>query len=344
MDNISIDLVEEYIRNNSDIKIRESGNHKILVDCPYCDSINKYKGILNITEEYLCYHCYRCGVTKSIFGYFKDIGTLQHFYNYINITGNISKYDIISNVNKLLHNQIKHIDINTKKIGFQKYIEDNGLLPINKMYYAYQYAKERTNGDEEEISKYYADDKYIYIPIYNNYEIVSFIARRYIDLDNIPRYKKAPVNSIYNFKEPSKVFCFLDEYLDDFSDNTIYIAEGYFDAYSINKSFKKYLSLALLGKTFSMKSLEELCKYTVPTTNIVLCLDSPHKDINILKDIISNGQKIINNFINLNIVVMDESDPNEIYIEKGSKYLRDILIYNQVSFMSYYMNYILKGD
>jgi hypothetical protein len=319
---------------------KTSNNMRINVNCPFCMNDTKYKMTLNF--DWGNCHCYKESSSKSIFAYLKKIGELYNFYEYYTKYDISNKYDIISKLNSLYKNKELSEEIKTKT-GFQKYINDYGLFPVNKLYYANKYALSRTNNDNMEINNYYADEKYIYIPIYNNYEIVSFIARRYIELDEIPRYKKPPTESIYNFKSIDTSFAFLDEYLSDFTENTLYIAEGYFDAYAINKSFNKYVAISLLGKNFSLKSIEELEKYISTQTNIVLCLDSPEKDGNIISDIFKVGNRLINVFPYVSVVLFDKGDPNEIFCKNGSLSLRNALN-NKISYMNFFLKYSMLGN
>jgi hypothetical protein len=252
------------------------------------------------------------------------------FVELLNSLTNLSLYDIktLLKSNSIIHKSETEVK-NENAIKVKKFIEDHGLFNIKKLKSAYNYALKRTYGNLNEVESYLADDKYIYIPINTNDDIIAYMGRRYIELDTIPRYKM-------HILEPNKpMIGFLDEVVSNFSNNILYISEGYFDSYAINYVFANYVSICTFGKSNITSSVSELVKVFPTNTQIFLTLDSPKKDKEIYSSVMNFGKKLIENFPNVFVIELDEGDPAHLLAKYGALYLKKLLIENRIPYLKY---------
>lgn len=309
------------------IKLSASNEYKIRCSCPYCD--NNSKTNLSLNLDWGNFKCFKCGESGSLLKYLKQYDLDYQYIELLSSLSSISSYDIqtLLKSNKIIRSLEENENINAKKV--KEFIKENNLLPIKKLKIAKKYALNRVANYEEEIENYYADDKYIYIPLTHDDEIVSFVARLYIENDNFPRYKMHTIN-------PKKIpIGFYDEVLNNFSTNSIYITEGYFDSFSINYAFSDFVSISLLGKN-KIKSIEPFISNNFPNnTKIYIVLDSIKKDKKIILDNIKIGNELIKSFSNIYICSLDEDDPSDILKKYGSFYLKEQLEKKALPFIKY---------
>ena len=155
---------------------------KILTNCPRCGG--PFKVTINLDWSN-CY-CHKCSTSWTLYNFFKEIGSASSFIELLEELTNLSNYDIFS---RIIVSNVHDVTSKQKESGFHKFIKDYGLFPISKLKIPYQYALSRTRNDKQEVSKYYADEKFIYIPITLDGDIKSFLCRSYINLDGSQRYK-----------------------------------------------------------------------------------------------------------------------------------------------------------
>lgn len=306
--------------------------YKIIMNCPYCPP-NKKKKKLVINLDWANFHCFRCGESGSIIKLFKYYNINEEFKTFLYDVYGVSHYNILemfkSNyvVNTVCNNK-DELEVNKQSI--KTFIDKHGLMHINKLKNAKKYALSRVYNDALEVESYLADEKYIYIPIIMNSAIVYYMARLYLDMD-LPRY------IMHNVCDDSTVspIGFFDEVTDNFSTNSVYITEGYFDSYAINYTFSNYVSICAFGKT-KVSAVTELLKNKLPAdTNIYLTLDSPKKDKAIYKSIIHLGKEIHHIFPNIYVIELADGDPAEVLSKNGSLYLRNQLTINKTPFLKY---------
>lgn len=302
---------------------------RLKANCPYCDhGENRQK--LTVNLDWGNFKCFKCEESGSLNKLLKYMHLDVEFVELLNSLTNMSLYDIktILKSNSIIHKSETEIK-NENTIRVKKFIETYGLLNIKKLKSAYNYALKRTYGNSNEVESYLADDKYIYIPINTNDDIIAYMGRRYIDLDTIPRYNM-------NILEPDKpMIGFLDEVATNFSSNSLYISEGYFDSYAINYAFANYVSICTFGKGNVTGSMSELVKVFPTNTQIYLTLDSPKKDKEIYSSIMNFGKKLIENFSNVFVIELDESDPADLLAKYGALELKRLLLKNKVSYLKY---------
>ena len=305
-----------------------SNEYKIRVECPYC---NEHKKNLNLALnlDWGSFKCFRCGTTGSLITYLKQYNLDSEYIELLSNLSSITLYDIQSLLKS--NKVIRYVDTTIKddtENEVKKFIEEKCLIPIKKLKYAKQYALERVYNSEIEIESYYADDKYIYIPLSIEDRIVSFMARRYVECE-CPRYK---MHTIDGKVHP---IGFLDEVKENFTNNSLVITEGYFDAFAINYAFSNYISIALLGKnkiTSILPIIENSFSYN---TKVYIALDSIKKDKDITADNLFIAEKLIKTFPNTLICSLEDNDPSDILKEKGPLQLKESLLKNAMPFIKY---------
>ena len=307
---------------------------KLSMNCPFCERVDTNHHLV-INLDWGVVKCFRCGIATSIFSFLKKVGKLDDYIDFLKDISDLSTYEIqLMAKSEYIRTQKKAetiVDPSTK------YIKDNHLIPAEKIREALRYAATRTRKNVDEISTYYADDKYLYIPIFRNRTVVSFIARCYIEGLGIPRYK------VVNFTDKTPIG-FLDEVEENVSSNTIYITEGYFDAFSINTSMRNHCSLALLSKSKRQDTIAELCEAFPPETHFIITLDSAEKD----EEIYTAIDRLYNNlkgyFENISICLLDSGDPNSIFMEEGPSALVKKLQENVISAGEYLKRRLLTSN
>lgn len=310
---------------------------RLKANCPYCDrGENRQK--LTINLDWGNFKCFRCEESGSLSKLLKYCNLDIEFIDLLNNLTSMSLYDIktmlkSNSANSHIINESKNENV----LKVKKFITDNGLVNVKKIKLAYKYALDRTNGNENEIETYLADDKYIYVPIVTNNDVMAYMGRRYIELDSIPRYNM-------NTLEPDKpIVGFLDEVESNFSVNSLYIAEGYFDSYAINYAFANYVSICTFGKTNTMLTINEMIKAFPFNTKIYLTLDSPKKDKDIVKAITTFGKKLSEHFTNVYVVELPDGDPADILKNNSSFVLRQQLTENVMPYLKYTILNNLRG-
>ena len=81
-------------------------------------------------------------------------------------------------------------------------------------------------------------------------------------------------NSIEN---ETAMIGFLDDVVSNMTSNSLYITEGYFDAYAINYTFDNYVSICTFGTSKYKTTLSKLAQNVPFDTNIFLTMDSFEK-------------------------------------------------------------------
>jgi hypothetical protein len=185
---------------------------------------------------------------------------------------------------------------------------------------------------------YYADDQYIYIPIFKNKEIAAFIARLYINDNKLARYKNIQLNTNVS------PIAFIDEIEENISSNTVYVTEGYFDAFAINDSFLNYKSVAIFSKSNTSKVISNLTSAIDTETKVVLTLDSLEKDKNILENIDILSNRLKEYFHNVYVCLLQYGDPNYIYVNKGPEELISILNTYTYSYVDYFKKRLITKN
>lgn len=324
-----IDAVRDFtLHNIPECKTNPAKPYKIAIQCPFCgDSRKRYKLVINLDDGY--YKCFRCGRTGSLLGIYNEFGVRNEFINLLSSISNVNQFSLVS--------LLRTAHVNSKTTNIEKetsneaneFIQNNGLLPIKKLKTAYDYAMSRTYNNAVEVDSYYADDKYIYVPIVVDDTIVSFMARLYLDVEKCPRY------IIHNVVKDSKLIGFYDEVLSNIASNSIYITEGYFDSLAINYAMSNYVSVCTFGKSKILSVIDELNKVLSNNTKIYLTFDSEVKDKNIVKENIKYGKEIIKKFPNLYIVELPDEDPADILRHKGPLELNRIINDRAIAYIKY---------
>lgn len=331
------EISDFFLKNINDIK-KSNKKDKLEMICPFChDRKTRYK--LTINLDWGNFKCFRCGESGTLFKLLKQFGLVSEFFTLINSLTTLSAFDI-----KYIfkNNSVEHIhddDEDTENsIKVKNFIKSKGLIKISKIPDAYNYAKERVFNNENELDNYLVDDKYIYIPIIQNEQIISYLGRRYIELKNIPRYN-------FNVIEPDiTMIGFLDDVVENMSSNKLYITEGYFDAYAINHTFANYVSICTFGTSKYNTTISSLANYLPRNTNVYLALDSPKKDNKISEVNIKFGKELIKYFSNVYVCTLEDGDPADILKEKGSIELRTQLEKNIIPFAKYHLLNIFRNN
>lgn len=337
--NKNIDKVREFIfANIPPENIRHTSyiyKDKITIKCPYCgDTRNKYKLVINL--DWCNFKCFRCSESGSIIKLFKDLDIYQQFSELISGFYNLSNFDISTlfrSAAATSHREL--IDDNTSK-EINIFIKNNGLVSINKISTAKEYALKRAFFNQDEIESYLADDKYIYVPIVIFDKIAAYMARRYVEIDTIPKY------IIHTFNKDVPLIGFLDEVINNMSSNDLYITEGYYDSYAINYAMTNYVSICTFGKN-KVKNIKRIVKYFPENTNIYITLDSIVKDPAIINDTYKMGDELSKYFTNMYVVNLDEGDPAEILEKNGPLYLKKSLKENIIPYVKYKILFALKN-
>lgn len=307
---------------------------KILTNCPRCGG--PFKVTINLDWSN-CY-CHKCSTSWTLYNFFKEIGSASSFIELLEELTNLSNYDIFS---RIIVSNVHDVTSKQKESGFHKFIKDYGLFPISKLKIPYQYALSRTRNDKQEVSKYYADEKFIYIPITLDGDIKSFLCRSYINLDGSQRYKNisGSISSEYDLINIKHLMGFQDEVFSNIYSDTIYIAEGYFDSYSINAAFKDYVSICLFGKSLVNGIFEQIQNKISQHKKIVIVLDSAKKDKEIASSIIKLGKLFMKYYSNIYVSQLQSGDPNEIYTKLGKIVLKTEIRENMIPFIHFLLSY-----
>ncbi len=325
-----------YIDNLNIDNVKSPANpYKIGIICPYCeDGRNRKKLTLNL--DWGNFKCFRCGETGSLIRLLKHFNLDNEYIELLASFSNLSNF----NIKALLRSNtaLREMNVKTKDDTDNKvkeFIEKNGLLTINKLKSARTYALERVFNNEAEIESYLADDKYIYIPQLMNDKIVSFIGRLYNENTKAPRY------SVHQLERNSIMIGFYDDVVTDFTNNSLYVTEGYFDAFAINYSFSCYNSICLFGKNKMKTNLKLLANSLPSNTKVHIVLDSFKKDKTIIKDSLQIGELMIQYFPYTNICELkDDNDPADMLKNNGPIYVKEKLTKSSIPFMKYK---ILRG-
>jgi len=296
---------------------------KLITNCPYCND-TKYHGILNLMWNN--FYCFKCKTSKNLFKFLEDNDLLEEFYFVFQKELGISHYDMNKSISSLMIKEFKD-KTSVKESSFNRFMKDYNLLHISEVKSAYEYALKRTNNDEEEVENYFVDENYIYIPIIINCEVAHLVGRKYHHIGKAPRYFNLSTKIInkYNFTKPSESFSFLDSVTSNPKTNILYLVEGYFDAYSVNKAMGDYVAVSLLGKNLSENGLKILKLNFSPFTQIRILLDSIEKDKGNVESIIKITSRIQKVYPDTKIVMLPNSDPNDIHTSKGEDYLRKLI-------------------
>jgi hypothetical protein len=329
--------IKDFIVSNFSDTKSSVNIYKISINCPWCDD-NRHRHKLVINIDYGgTFKCFRCGKTGSLYHLCKEIGCEKQFSQLVSSISNISLINIQNvfkhNINDDINKTIINNDENENKVN--DFINSRGLIKAKQLSDAYKYSLERVYNNKDEANKYFADNKYIYIPIITNRKTVSFVGRLYID-DNLPRYIIHPIE-----KEELNIG-FFDDVISNVYTDSIYITEGYFDSYAINYAIGNAVSICAFGKGKVISVIKELAKYFSPDTKIYLTLDSAKKDKDIIKNNIMYGKKIQKTFQNLFVVELPDSDPADILKNNGTIFLKETLQNYSIPFIKYMIKYAFK--
>lgn len=315
--------VTRFFRTNFDIK-PSSRAEKLSVNCPYCSTPDtKYHMVINL--DWGVVKCFRCGMTAPITAFLRRDRKLYSYYRLLSELSNVPFHDIqILSRRSNIEYQKEHTD---EKDQSDEFIKDRGLIPIERMRNAYNYALSRTQ-NKLEVSTYYADERYIYIPVYMNDKVVAFIARCYIDASRYARYM---FHKIVNVTP----IAFLDDVKDNNHISNIYVTEGYFDALAVNSCYNTSCAIAIFGKSDVQESINTLKKNIDQDKQLTLLLDSPRKDPLVGQAIDRLYSKLAGNFDAINICLLPEGDPSSIFESKGSAALSSAISNNTLSYAQY---------
>ena len=333
----NLDKIKEFcLTHITNYKINPTRPYKVATVCPFChDQRKRYKLVINLDDGF--YKCFRCGKSGSLLGIFTTFGVRNEFIAFLSKISGKNQYNITAlfkNAIAKKHNNESE-EVSDNDALSRKFIADKQLFPINDLQIAYKYALSRVYNDKSEVDTYYADDRYIYVPIITNEKIVSYMARLYVDIENAPRY------ILYSLDKNEKQIAFYDEVISNINTNSIYITEGYFDSYAINRAMNNYVSICAFGKGKIMSVINDMVDKFPINTTIYLTFDSQVKDKNIVKENITFGKKIIKKFPNLYIVELPDSDPAEILAKNGVTKLKKTLIDYSIPFLKYYVKHSL---
>ena len=327
--NYSREIREFLTTRINDVKLSESRPDKIGINCPYCNDFrHRHKLVVNI--DWGNFKCFRCGETGVLTKLLKKLNLYSDFINLISSFSSLSVFNIETILkSNVVENNISQLSESENSKAVKDFIKLKGLISIDKITCARKYALERSYNNKEEIESYLCDEKYIYIPITMNDQVVAYMARLYLNMPEFPRYmfhvidKKAPMIG------------FFDQVMGNFSSDSLYITEGYFDAYAINYSFNNYVSICSFGSNKVSSVVSELVKNFSEFTKIYLTLDSLNKDKNIYNHVFKFGNELKQYFPHLYVSVLPDSDPSEILHEKGPMFLKDLLKKSSVSYLKY---------
>ena len=336
----NISRVTSFFRSNLDIKPSPK-SAKLRINCPYCYSNSSvghkdtdYHMVLNL--DWGVAKCFRCGAVHPIITVMNKVGLKHKYLDLLSEISSLSLYDL---QNLIRHSALvsnKEQDIRTERVDLAtKFIKDNCLVPANRMTYALEYAKSRTRNNANEISLYYADESYIYVPIFKDRTIVAFIARLYNEGLSAPRYKYI---KLYEDDNP---VAFIDEVEENISSDTIYITEGYFDALAINNSFNDYCAVAIFSKANVDKVIQNFYSIIPEDTKIVITLDSIAKDSEILSSIDLLYSRLQKYFHNIFVCMLPEHDPSYVFTEEGPRELIRQIMSSTISSKDYQKKRIL---
>ena len=325
----TVELARFFISNLFNSKLEK--DNKISSPCPYCNkSTNKHKLLINL--DWGNFKCFRCGESGSLIKLARDIGCGEEFLSLLSSITNVNSFNLQtlfrSNSAKLSISDKIELEFKQKNNEeIKEFIHSKSLLPITKMPQAKKYALKRVFNNLAEIESYLADEKYIYIPIINEHQVVAYLARLYQQIE-CPRYIMHPIINNY------VTLGFFDEIINNMSNNCLYITEGYFDAYAINFALSNFVATCTFGKT-KIGSIRKISKYLTTSAKIMIVLDSVKADLNIVNDIIKFGNTLSKSFENIYVIQLPYGDPAE-YVEKnGSIALKEVLKTNSIPFTKY---------
>ena len=296
-------------------------NQKVLTKCIFCSDQSNHL-ILNL--DWNTYKCVRCGASGHLVKFFKSSGNFEKVVNYIKSNLSLDSFTTKQYFKSQINVKSSSMDEEVKK-----YIDKKGLVNISKIKTARKYLESRFVGDTLESKSYLCDDKYIYIPLTEDHNIVAYLCRLYIEFPDLPKYI---VDRIYDNKI---TFGYYDEVIDEFSVDCLYLCEGYFDAYAINFVNNKYVAMAILGKSINKNQIEKLKKSIPNATKVVLVLDSQKSSKNISKYVIENCDLLNKYFYNIQVCQLPKEDPNYILKNEGASILKSYLDMYTKSFLWY---------
>lgn len=317
----NIDEVRNFILTRiPDCKSRTK--YKIDTVCPFCDDGRRRKKFV-INLDWQNAYCFRCGKHLSLFKYFKELNLDNDFFDLLQSLSNLSLYDLQT----ILKSNTAKVETETEEVIdddaelAKEFITKNGLFSIEKMNIAKKYALSRVYNNENEIESYMADDKYVYVPIVVNNTVVAYMGRLYIgsDNNNFPRY------NMKTLRTDIPAIGFFDEVSSNISTNSIYLTEGYWDAYAINYAMSNYVSMCMFGKGKIKNVIEYISGAFSRGTNIYITLDSKNKDKKIVENILDVGDCVVQYFPNTYVVELSNEDPNDVLNNYGSLALKEDL-------------------
>lgn len=308
----------DFYKKNLRIKL-SSKAEKFRINCPYCPMDQKhphgdtnYHLVINL--DWGVSKCFHCGVSKPNTTILKHFNLYHEYLELIQDLSNLSLYELLSLIKEDFSNfDNKKIEI-TGDVS-REYIKENNLVPVVNIPEALEYAKSRTNNNKQEIFSYYANSRYIYIPIFKNQIIVAFIARKYVDKEYLVRYK------YIKLIDSANPVAFIDEVEANWASDSVYITEGYFDALAINSSFGDYKAVAIFSKSNTSKIIDNFYSCISQESTIIITLDSASKDPAIYENIDQIYNKLKGYFQNINICLLPDHDPSYIFTKYGPKEL-----------------------
>lgn len=306
----NLDKVRKFFFDNLDVKSSPKPE-KLSMNCPYCHSKDTKRHLV-INLDWGIVKCFRCGYATSIISLLKHFNKAEEFYDLLRELTDLSLYELQGLIKKDYVRQQKTTSQITDLSS--QYIKDHHLFPAETIREAVKYAAKRTRKNIEEVSTYYADLTYLYIPVFRHGSIIAFVARKYVEGFDGPRYKLIKLTD-------EMPVAFLDEVEENISSNTVYITEGYFDAFAINSSFGEYCAIALFSKFNKYSLIQELVNALPSETNIVITLDSYNKDEQIYFAIDRLYNKLKGNFTNINMCLLGDNDPSYIFETYGPEEL-----------------------
>ncbi len=324
----NINEVSNFVINNIDNCKQTKNNFKLDCYCPYCqDPRKRLKMVINL--DWANFKCYRCSESGSIIKLFKFYGIDNEFKDLLSEFNGLSTFNIqqfFKSGIALSEYRPQKKDNIDKKVN--QFIKDMGLISINKLVAAKKYALNRLYNDINEIESYLVDDKYIYIPLIKNNQIISFMGRLYIDDPKFQKYLMFPILD-------DSPIGFFDDVLSNITSNTLYITEGYFDSFAINYSLANYVSICTFGKGKINNIIHDISQNFSYDTNVILTFDSIKKDKNIYESIVKFGEKLINILPKIHVCELPESDPSDILKNDGPIKLKEILEKYRTPFIKY---------
>lgn len=268
----------EYIENSTTSKVKRIGKSVFINPCPFCGhndhfTVDVNKNIFNSFNNTCC----TGGSIIDFIVQYENISVAEAINKVIDLAGeNRYIYNVQStNVKEPLpkvYNEYLHeeeiifdslIDYLHENVNQTEYYTKRGLTEktIKKYKLGYSidglnYAISKSHLLKEQENNNYKAYKY-YLPIWNEDNKCDYFFCR-LDEDVIPEGKK--MSKTHNLKGyPAKLLN--DRYLScDYTDNTIFIVEGYFDALSLEELDYKAIALNSVGNvnTFINKVKENL--------------------------------------------------------------------------------------